>query len=86
MLVKIHKGVSPLNVLATDEIHELGTLASNEEVLQQIKEWEEAVISVEQKDENLLWIGNLNVKVKNDLKQIEGNWEELADDKNNWGN
>ena len=45
----------------------------------QHEEWEEAVISMERREEDLLWIMDLNVKVGNGLKGIEGNWEEMAE-------
>ena len=43
-----------------------------------MEKWEEAVISITRRKEDLVWIGDLNVKMGNDSKGIQGNKGEIT--------
>ena len=78
LVIRIFKGRRPINIITTYGIQEESTEESQEEVKKQMKRWEEAVISITRRKEDLLWIGDLNVKIGNDRKGIQGNKGEIT--------
>ena len=78
LMVRIFKGRRPINIITTYGIQEESTEESQEEVKKQMEIWEEAVISITRRKEDLVWIGDLNVKRGNGSKGIQGNKEEIT--------
>jgi len=46
--------------------------------VQQINLWEQIIIEMQRKEEHVLWIGDLNVKIGNDDRGIAGNHSEIT--------
>ena len=77
LMVRIFKGRRPINIITIYGIQER-TEESQEEVKKQMERWEEAIISITRRKEDLVWIGDLNVKIGNDSKGIQGNKGEIT--------
>jgi len=78
LIVKVHKGRCPLNIMTTYGKQERGEAEAKEDIARQIDMWEQIIIEMQQKEENILWIGDLNVKVGNDDQGIKGNHAEIT--------
>ena len=77
LMVRIFKWRRSISIITNYGIKER-TEESQEEVKKQMKRWEEAVISITRRKEDLVWIGDLNVKTGNDSNGIQGNKGEIT--------
>ena len=78
MIIKLYKGKRPINIMTTYGRQEGGECDAKEEVSHQMNMWEQRIIEMQSKCENIIWIGDLNVKVGNNEQGIEGNHPEIT--------
>ena len=78
LIVKVHKGKCPINIMTTYGKQERGEPEDKEDIVRQIDMWEQTIIEMQQKNEHILWIGDLNVKVGSDDQGIKGNHSETT--------
>ena len=78
LIVTVDKGRCPLNIMTIYGKQERGEAEAKEDIARQIDMWEQIIIEMQQKEENILWIGDLNVKVGNDDQGIKGNHAEIT--------
>ena len=78
LIVKMHTGKKPINIVTTYGKQEAGESEAKEEITQQMNMWEQAIIQMQIKGEHILWIGDLNVKVGNDTQGIKGNHSDVT--------
>jgi len=77
LIIRIHKGKHPINMVTTYGKQESGEVGVKEEIVQQINLWEQIIIEMQRKEGHVLWIGDLNVKIGNDDRGIAGNHPEV---------
>jgi len=80
LIVTVDKGRCPLNIMTTYGKQERGEAEAKEDIARQIDRpmWEQIIIEIQQKEEHILWIGDLNVKVRNDDQGIKGSHAEIT--------
>jgi len=78
LIVKVHKGKCPINIMTTYGKQERGEAEAKEDIVRQIDMWEQTIVEMQQKNEHILWIGDLNVKVGSDDPGIKGNHAETT--------
>ena len=74
LIIKIHKGMCPINIMTTYGKQE----GHKEEIMQQIAVWDQRIVDIQRRGEHLMWIGDLNVKVGNDNEGVQGNAAEIS--------
>jgi len=74
LVIKIHKGKSPINIMTTYGKQE----GYKDEIMQQMAAWDQKIVEIQRRGEHVMWIGDLNVKVGNDKDGIQGNVSEIS--------
>jgi len=78
LIVKVHKGKCPINIMTTYGKQEKGEAEAKEDIVRQIDMWEQTIVEMQQKNEQILWIVDLIVKVGSDGQRIKGNHAEIT--------
>jgi len=78
LIIKIYKGKRPINIMTTYGRQENGKVEGKEEIAYQKNIWDQIIIEMQRKEDDVIWIGDLNVKVGYDDQGIKGTHSEIT--------